>query len=208
MPLPEKYKVNDDECIEFKRKAIARREVAKALKEGRLQRPSCCDLCTLEHSKLEAHHVDYGKPLSIYWLCSMCHGVVHRKNHPLNPNNNSQTPGLTHWRRHENQIVSFSIPFENFIVIKKLADEKTISIPKFLRGLILREFPVDDDEINFDFKVKRIHDDTQNDQIQGTQDLDQNQDALLQQKREKLQELRRARHHNVPRMEELLHQVL
>ena len=34
MPLPQKYKVNDDECIEFKRKAIARRDVAKALKEG------------------------------------------------------------------------------------------------------------------------------------------------------------------------------
>lgn len=208
MPLPQKYKVNDDECIEFKRKSIARRDVAKALKEGRLQRPSCCDLCTLEHSKLEAHHVDYGKPLSIYWLCNTCHGVVHKKNHPLNPNNNVQTPGLTHWRRDENQIVSFSIPFENFIVIKKLADEKKFSIPKFLRGLILREFPVDDDEINFDFKVKKIHDDTQNDQIQGAQDLDQNQDALLQQKREKLQELRRARHNNVSRMEELLHQVL
>lgn len=207
MPLPQKYKVNDDECIEFKTKTIARRDVAKALKEGRLQRPACCDLCTLEHSTLEAHHVDYGKPLSIYWLCSICHGVVHKKNHPLNPNNNVQTPALTHWRRDENQIVSFSLPFENFIFIKKLAEEQKISIPKFLRGLILREFPVDDDQINFDFKVRRIHDDTQNDQIQGTQNLDQNQDALLQQKREKLQELRRARHCNVPRVEELLHQV-
>lgn len=207
MPLPQKYKVNDDECIEFKRKAIARRDVAKALKEGRIQRPACCDLCTLEHSNLEAHHVDYGNPLSIYWLCSTCHGVVHKKNHPLNPNNNVQTPALTHWRRDENQIVSFSLPFENFIVIKKLADEQKISIPKFLRGLILREFPVDDDQINFDFKVRRIHDDTQNDQIQGTQNLDQNQDALLQQKREKLQELRRAGHCNVPRVEEFLHQV-
>jgi hypothetical protein len=207
MPLPQKYKVNDDEYIEFKRKAIARRDVAKALKEGRIQRPACCDLCTLEFSKLEAHHVDYGNPLSIYWLCSTCHGVVHKKNHPLNPNNNVQTPALTHWRRDENQIVSFSLPFENFVVIKKLADEQKISIPKFLRGLILREFPVDDDQINFDFKVRRIHDDTQNDQIQGTQNLDQNQDALLQQKRKKLQELRRARHCNVPRVEELLHQV-
>ena len=73
---------------------------------------------------------------------------------------------------------------------------------------MLREFPVDDDQINFDFKVREIHDNTQNDQIQGTQDLDQNQDALLQQKREKLQELRRTRHCNVPRMERLLHQVL
>lgn len=208
MPLPQKYKVNDDECIEFKRKAMARRDVAKALKEEKIHRPSCCDLCTLEHSKLEAHHIDYGKPLSIYWLCSTCHGVVHKRNHPLNPNNNVQTSSFTHWRRDENQIVSFSLPFENFIVIKKLAEDQKVSIPKFLRGLILKEFPVDDDQINFDFKVRRIHDNTQNDQIQGTQNLDKNQDALLQQKREKLQELRRARHQNVPRVEELFYQVL
>ncbi len=207
MTFPGKYKVKDDECLEYKRKAIARRDVAKALKEGRIEKPSCCDLCTLEHSKLKAHHVDYGRPLSIYWLCNTCHGVVHKKNHPLNPNNHVQTFGPTHWKRDENQIVSFSIPFENFIVIKKLADEKNISIPKFLRGLILREFPVNDDEINFEFKEPKTHDNTQNDKIQGAQDLDQDQDALLQQKREKLQELRRSRHYNVPRMEELFHKV-
>ena len=39
MSLPQKYKVNDDECIEFKRKAIARRDVAKALKALGLDEP-------------------------------------------------------------------------------------------------------------------------------------------------------------------------
>lgn len=78
-------------------------------------------------------------------------------------------------------------------------------MPKLLRGLILREFPVEDEQINFGFKAERMHDNTQNDEIQGTQNLDQDQDALLQQKRQKLQELRRARHQNVPRMEELVH---
>ena len=65
---PTKYKVKDDECIEFKRKALARRAIAAALKEGMMKRPSCCDLCTLAHNKLEAHHVDYGSPLQVYWL--------------------------------------------------------------------------------------------------------------------------------------------
>ena len=205
---PSKYKINDDECLEFKRKAAARRDVAAALKEGKIKRPDQCDLCTLEHSKLEAHHVDYGKPLCVYWLCSTCHGVVHKKNHPLNPNNNAQTGTAIGWRRDENHTVSFAIPFENFILIKKLAEEQEITVPKFLRGIILKQFPVDDDQINFDFKIKRNHDNTQDDQIQGTQNLDQNQDALLQQKRQKLQELRRAWHRDVPGVEELLHQVL
>jgi hypothetical protein len=203
-----KYKINDDECLEFKKKSAARREVAAALKEGKLRRPLQCDLCTLEIAKLEAHHVDYGKPLAVYWLCSTCHGVVHKKNHPLNPNNNSQTPTFVGWRRDENHVVSFSLPFENFILIKKLADDLKITIPKFLRGIILKQFPVEDEQINFDFKVKRNHDNTQDDQIQGAQNLDQNQDALLQQKRQKLQELRRARHCDVSGVEELLHQVL
>ncbi len=187
---------------------MARREVAKALKEGRIKRPAFCELCTLEHSRLEAHHVDYGRPLSVYWLCSTCHGVVHKKNHPMNPENNSQTPSSSNWKRNENYVVSFSIPFENFIAVKKSADEREVSVPKLLRGLVLREFPVEDDQINFGFKAERMHDNTQNDKIQGAQDLDQDQDALLQQKRQKLQELRRARHQNVLRMEELVHQVL
>ena len=103
-----KYKVNDGECLEFKLKAMARRAVAAALKDGLIKRPVCCDLCTLEHSKLEAHHVDYGSPLHVYWLCNTCHGVVHKKNHPLNPNNNLQTSTPTAWKRDENQIVSFA----------------------------------------------------------------------------------------------------
>lgn len=197
MPSPTKYRVNDDECIEFKRKALARRAIAAALKEGKVKRPACCDLCTLEHDKLEAHHVDYGDPLKVYWICKTCHGVVHKKNHPLNPNNNIQTSTPAAWRRDENQIVSFALPFENFVVIKKLADRQKISVPKLLRGLVLREFPVDDDQINFDSEAKRTNDNTQDDQVKRAQDLDKNQDVMLQQECQKLQELRRARSRGV-----------
>lgn len=207
MTPPTKYKVNDDECLEFKLKAMARRAVAAALKDGLIKRPICCDLCTLEHSKLEAHHVDYGSPLHVYWLCDTCHGVVHKKNHPLNPNNNVQTSTPTAWKRDENQIVSFALPFENFVVIKKLADKQKISVPKILRGLVLREFPVDDDQINFDSEARRINDNTQDDQVKRTHDLDKNQDAMLQQKRQKLQELRRARSGGMSGVENLFSEV-
>lgn len=133
----------DEECIAYRRKELARRAVATALKEGILQRPSICDLCTLEHNKLHAHHVDYGNPLHVHWLCRTCHGIVHRKNHPLNPENNRQTPIELNWTGKEYQVVSFAIPFENFIIIKKLAENKKMSVPKLLRGLILQEFPID-----------------------------------------------------------------
>jgi len=203
-----RYKIRDSECLDFKRKAAAHREVAVAVTNGKLQKPAHCDLCTLESSKLEAHHVDYGKPLHVYWLCNTCHGVVHKKNHPLNPNNNSQTPTRISWKRDENHVVSFSIPFENFILISKLAEAQQITVPKLLRGIVLRQFPVEDEQINFDPQTKSNHDNPQNDKIQGTQNLDQDEDALLQQKRQKLQELRRTRHPGLPRVEGLLHQVL
>jgi hypothetical protein len=203
-----KYKVNPSDCIDYKRKDVARRTVAAAMKEGLIKRPNTCDLCTLEHNKLAAHHVDYGNPLHIYWLCSTCHGVVHKKNHPLNPKNNVQTPTSLNWKGYENQMVSFSIPFENFIVIKKLADEKKISIPKFLRGVILKEFPVDDDQLTFDFEARKTNDNPQNDTLKRAQGMDEDQDALLQQKRQKLQELRRPRSESLPGMEKFIREVL
>lgn len=207
MTSPVKYRVNDDECIEFKRKASARRAIAAALKEGKLRKPPCCDLCTLEHDKLEAHHVDYGDPLKVYWVCKTCHGVVHKKNHPLNPNNNIQTSTPAAWRKDENQIVSFALPFENFVVIKKLADGQKISVPKLLRGLVLREFPVDDDQINFDSEAKKTNDNTQDDQVKRAQDLDKNQDVMLQPECQKLQELRGARNRSLSRVENLFPEV-
>lgn len=142
--------ISDEECIEYRKKEIARRAVATALKEGKLKRPATCDLCTLEYSKLDAHHVDYGSPLHVYWLCHTCHGVVHKKNHPLNPKNHRQTPSSLQWKGNEYQVISFAIPFENFIMIKKLAEERNLSVPKFLRGMILKEFPVKNDLLTAD----------------------------------------------------------
>jgi len=129
--------ISDEECIAYRKKEIARRGVDTALKEGKLKRP--------EHGKLDAHHVDYGSPLNVYWLCRTCHGVVHKKNHPLNPKNHRQTPSSLQWKGNEYQVVSFAIPFENFIMIKKLAEERNLSVPKFLRAMILKDFPVEND---------------------------------------------------------------
>ena len=50
----------------------------KALKEGRLKKPNNCQECGCE-SKIEGHHQDYFKPLSVLWLCRKCHGKYRGK---------------------------------------------------------------------------------------------------------------------------------
>lgn len=57
----------------------ARTELGKALREGRVSKPLSC-----EHppcgkvGEVEGHHVDYGRPLMVVWLCKKCHTAVHR----------------------------------------------------------------------------------------------------------------------------------
>lgn len=50
-----------------------------AIRDGLLQKPSICSKCDSSH-KIEAHHSDYTKPLSVEWLCESCHKEWHRNN--------------------------------------------------------------------------------------------------------------------------------
>lgn len=43
---------------------------------GRMEKPLVCQKCGLE-KKLDGHHEDYSKPLSVVWLCRKCHRLVH-----------------------------------------------------------------------------------------------------------------------------------
>jgi hypothetical protein len=54
--------------------------VQRALKSGRLVRPTACARCGAADSPLRdgrsglhAHHADYGRPLDVEWLCVTCH---------------------------------------------------------------------------------------------------------------------------------------
>lgn len=53
----------------------AYRVVDAALRCGVLIKPGQCSICGCDESnrRIEAHHYDYRKPLSVVWLCSMCH---------------------------------------------------------------------------------------------------------------------------------------
>lgn len=55
----------------------ANRLVGAALRAGLLEKEPCSE-CGAEPAV--AHHDDYGKPLTIRWLCHSCHTKWHRRN--------------------------------------------------------------------------------------------------------------------------------
>lgn len=59
------------------KKLRARAAARNAAAAGRLVKPKNCDACGTV-ARLHAHHDDYDKPLDVRWLCSICHGLVHR----------------------------------------------------------------------------------------------------------------------------------
>ena len=61
-----------------KLKYAAHNAVNNAIRDGRLERQNCEVCGTNEH--IEAHHDDYGMPLSVRWLCSAHHKQWHRDN--------------------------------------------------------------------------------------------------------------------------------
>ena len=51
--------------------------VRSAVKACRIVVAVWCQRCGCV-TDLEAHHHDYSQPLSVAWLCSICHGLAHR----------------------------------------------------------------------------------------------------------------------------------
>jgi len=195
-----KFIIRSKDFIDFKRKNIARRIVTKAIRSGELIRPSTCSSCK-EEKKVAAHHIDYGKPLDVMWLCDSCHGMAHRKNHPLNPKNNKQTPNDLLWNKSDSVQVAFHIPMKNFIALKKLSEEEGISISKIIRGNILKEFPVDDQQLEFNFE--ETNDKSQEVRLEGIQTMVVDEAVLLRQEICRLQESWSSRYKSVPRMDHI-----
>ena len=51
-----------------------------AVKRGDVVRQDVCEECGDDSSRIEGHHDDYGKPLSVRWLCRRCHYRWHQHN--------------------------------------------------------------------------------------------------------------------------------
>lgn len=62
----------------YPEKKKAHTYVELAIFFGHLIRPDNCSVCEMP-CKPEGHHEDYTKPLDVIWLCTKCHGKVHRK---------------------------------------------------------------------------------------------------------------------------------
>ena len=58
-------------------KQRAREKVRYALEVGKLTKPARCEKC-LEDKPLDGHHADYNHPLSVEWLCRLCHTRLHK----------------------------------------------------------------------------------------------------------------------------------
>jgi|TARA_R100001530_G_scaffold124374_2_gene92544 hypothetical protein len=65
------HKINKKRSVQV----VAREKVSNELKANRLKK-KCCEYCGIE--KVEAHHEDYSKPLSVQWLCKDCHRELHK----------------------------------------------------------------------------------------------------------------------------------
>lgn len=80
-----KWKLNNKEKVRESRKRYkpdpvktkARQIVSHEIRMGRIVRPEKCSECENE-TLIEAHHEDYSKPLSVDWLCRICHVIVHQ----------------------------------------------------------------------------------------------------------------------------------
>jgi hypothetical protein len=57
----------------------ARKAVFMAIKNGRIDRPTHCSRCGKECKPQGHHHRGYEFALDVIWLCSVCHGIEHRK---------------------------------------------------------------------------------------------------------------------------------
>lgn len=174
-----KFKIKDTDLVDYKRKRLARSTITGMLKRGELVRADTCELCHVKE-KTEAHHLDYGQPTKVMWLCDKCHGKAHRADHHLNPKNIPQTVIPLVWDQKDFVTVSFHVPVENFILLKKLAEQKKTNVSKLVRGCVLEKYAVEDNQLEFNlFEDKKDESDSESPKRISL--LEYNQERLHQQ---------------------------
>lgn len=186
-----RFTIKEEELITFKKRRYVRAMVARAVSSGEMRKPYTCELCR-KRCNTQAHHVDYGQPYKVIWLCASCHGHVHTKDHTLNPNNNAQSPLPACLDQYKTVSVTFSVPVENFIAMKREADRLNTQISTIMRKEALGKFPIDTNQLQFDLG------DQEDDKPQivtnkGVCSLAENESVLPKSKSTVLQKIRRKR---------------
>lgn len=198
MVAPE-FKISEEDLICHKKRKYVRSLVQSAIKSKKLTRPSTCELCFCKDKPIEAHHKDYGKPYDVVWLCKSCHTKAHKPDSPLNPSNNHQSPMPYVVQMYKNVQVSFNIPIETFLSMKRESDKLNKSISTILREYALKQYPIYNPQLQFNFEVK--NDFAQQKQNERIQSMEQSERLLLQSECAMLQEIRRQRDYNLQRVE-------
>jgi len=186
-----------DEILMLKKRRYARKIVTSALKKGHMIKPQYCTLCECDTNHIEAHHVDYGRPLAVVWLCKKCHVLAHTKTHKLNPDNNYQTPSAFLHECKDLIQVTVLLPIQNFRVILETAKKKKVSVSKLLKARIIDDYPVKSKQLDL-FNFEEKNDQAQNDKQPRVPSVEANQERVQQLELTSLPQVWRERNQNVP----------
>ena len=98
------YKNNYLSKNPHKRKAS--QTVNNALRDGRLEKPNCCEHCGTSEKKIQGHHWSYLEEnwLDVIWLCTTCHGLEHRRLNELGRDPDKQ---IEMEKQHERETSAF-----------------------------------------------------------------------------------------------------
>jgi protein-arginine kinase activator protein McsA len=187
--MKNEYSISEQELVTFKKRRYVRMLADSAIRSGKLSRPSICALCDEEKAQIEAHHVDYGKPYDVIWLCTECHGKAHRKNHPLNPANNNQTSMPEILEKYNQVTVTFTVPVKNFLAMKSECERSGKTISKIMRDDFLKKYPILNNQLEFNFKELE-NDQAQNVQLKRIQRLAKDEAVLPESQRGIIQPVR------------------
>jgi len=197
--MDEEFTIKETELIAFKKRKYIRAIVQKAVAKGELFKPNACELCK-DKCNTQAHHVDYGKPLTVLWLCRKCHGLVHTRKHPLNPMNNPQTPLPQCVNKYQMVTVSFTIPAKNYLALKAQSEKEGRPVSVLMKEHALKNYPVKKDQLELKFEEVR-NDESQVISNERVQSMETHERLLPKPKRPILQQVRRKRDLNLCGME-------
>lgn len=204
--INKRYQIKNNDFSEYKEKFLARQQVNKAVKKGDLKKPSCCQMCNNE-DELQAHHIDYSRPLHVYWLCRPCHGRAHHKNSLLNPKNQKRGAVISTTETC-NATIATSVSFDVFVLIKKIADDNGTTVSALLRNALIEHYKIDHSQIDFirdgyDRKEELLYKNAPN----RVQNLVVDEDGVLKRESERILEIRRQGSDYLPGMEQLFQAV-
>lgn len=195
------YTIKASQIVEIKRRRYARLIVSRALRNGDLTKGECCDLCSKQRSDIQAHHVDYGAPLRVMWLCQKCHGLAHRKGHPLNPACHPQTP-MPAAMPNDTVVVTSQVPIAHFLAIKKEAQKQKKTVSALLREHIVSSYEIESNQLRLPFMEE--YDNTQTKPVEGISGLVENENILHKSEVPRVQKVRSERPDGMRRVEQKL----